>query len=547
MKKVVLASLLSCSIAVGAAPVRGGILRLAIQGEPRGLDPHVAVDQPSELIAYLIHGNLLRVNRATQQVEPELATGWKAAADGRALSLTLRKGLRYSDGTPFAAEDVCYSFARILDSKLNSPNGDALRGAAGKVSCRAEAQRVTLQFEKPLSAAERWMDGIAILSAKSPAKEKAGLGPFLLRNWQPGALLLLERNPYYWKRDETGAPLPYLDGIRLEIQRNRDIEMIRFEKGELDMVNGLAPDLYERLKAQGLGRAIQAGTSLDSEQLWFNQTPGAPMPAYKKEWFQSQAFRRAVSQAIRRDDLARVVYRGYATPAIGAVSPANVQWANQSLKPKPADPKAGLALLEQTGFRLDGRTLRDGKGNAVEFTVITNAGSKNREKMAALIQQDLAAIGVRLKVVTLDFPSLIERITKSFDYEACLLGLVLSDLDPNSQMNVWLSSAANHQWNPNQASPNTPWEAEIDKLMMKQASETIYARRKKAWDRVQEIIVEQSPFIYLVHPMTLAAVSPNVGNVQPVVLRPYLLWNADKLFVRTPSPVTSAKGAGRKP
>ena len=87
-----------------------------------------------------------------------------------------------------------------------------------------------------------------------------------------------------------------------------------------------------------------------------------------------------------------------------------------------------------------------------------------------MLQQDLAALGIKLNIVPLDFPSLIERISKSSQYEACLLGLVNVDLDPNEQMNVWLSSSANHQWNPNQKAPATAWEQEIDTLMRQQAS-----------------------------------------------------------------------------
>ena len=149
--------------------------------------------------------------------------------------------------------------------------------------------------------------------------------------------------------------------------------------------------------------------------------------------------------------------------------------------------------------------------------------------MAAMIQQDLSGIGIRLNVVTLDFPSLIERITRSFDYEACLLGLVNNDLDPDSQMNVWLSSAENHVWNPNQKTPATAWEAEIDRLMRAQASALDVNKRKLAIDRVQEIAWQQEPFIYLVNKNSLSAVSTALNNAHPVVLRPQVYWNADQL------------------
>jgi peptide/nickel transport system substrate-binding protein len=175
--------------------------------------------------------------------------------------------------------------------------------------------------------------------------------------------------------------------------------------------------------------------------------------------------------------------------------------------------------------------LFDSQGHAVEFSVITNAGNKSREKMSAMIQQDLAKIGVRLNVVTLDFPSLIERIARTFDYEACLLGLVNDELDPNSQMNVWLSSSENHQWNPRESKPATDWEAEIDNLMRAQASTSEFKKRKQATDRVQQIVWEQEPFIYLVNKEVLSAVSPNLHNASPVALRPQVYWNVERLTV----------------
>jgi len=211
------------------------------------------------------------------------------------------------------------------------------------------------------------------------------------------------------------------------------------------------------------------------------------------------------------------------------VSPANQFWFNARLQSHPFDQKSALQALAQDGFRMQNGTLHDRDGHVVKFSIVTNAGNKYRERMATMIQQDLAGIGIRLNVVTLDFPSLIERITRSFDYEACLLGLVNDDLDPNSQMNVWLSSAESHQWNPSRKTPATAWEAEIDGLMRAQASTLDIKKRKHAIDRVQEIVWQQEPFIYLVNKNAMSAVSPALHNAHPVVLRPQVYWNVDQL------------------
>jgi peptide/nickel transport system substrate-binding protein len=148
-----------------------------------------------------------------------------------------------------------------------------------------------------------------------------------------------------------------------------------------------------------------------------------------------------------------------------------------------------------------------------------------------LIQDDMLKLGIHVNVVTLDFPSLIERMTQTFDYEAMLLGLTNVDLDPNGEMNVWLSSAENHQWNPQQKTPETSWEAEIDRLMRAQASSSDPKKRKEAFDRVQEIVVEQEPFIFLINKNALSAVSAGVQGAAPVILSPQTFWNAERLTV----------------
>src|SRR4029434_9736670 len=116
-----------------------------------------------------------------------------------------------------------------------------------------------------------------------------------------------------------------------------------------------------------------------------------------------------------------------------------------------------LKSLASDGFKLEGDTLRDRSGNIVEFSIITGAGNRERERMAAMIQQDLKLIGMKVNVLTLEFGSVIERITSSFNYDAAMRGLLTVDLDPTAQMNVWLSSAENHQWNPSQKTPATAW------------------------------------------------------------------------------------------
>jgi peptide/nickel transport system substrate-binding protein len=509
-----------------------GELSFCIRMEPKTFDPLKVEDEASAAIRYLTGGVLLRVNRQTQELEPALAQSWKVSKDGRQITFRLRSGVSFSDGTPFSAGDVAYTMQQLMDPALHSATGDAFRSGTGNVETKViSPTQISITFPAPVAGLDRLFDQVAILSERSPRKETAVLGPFMLADYKAGARVLLKRNPNYWKVDEQGRKLPYLDSIRLDIQPNRDVEMLRFKRGELDLINSLDSEYFDKLAATSPQLVHDAGPSLDSEQLWFNQVAKAPIPNYKKNWFRSANFRRAISEAINREDLSRVVYHGHAQPAAGPFSPANKFWFNSRLKPQTYSPDAALKALQSDGFRMENGALKDKDGNEVVFSIITNSGSKTRERMAVLIQDDLQKIGIHVNVVTLDFPSLIERMTQSFDYEAIILGLTNVDLDPNGEMNVWLSSAENHQWNPQQKAPETSWEAEIDRLMRAQASSTDLKRRKEAFDRVQEIVAEEQPFIFLINKNALSAASMAVHGAAPVILSPQTFWNAERLTV----------------
>ncbi len=510
-----------------------GELRFCLHSEPKTFDPLEVEDEASVTVRYLTGGVLVRLNRQTQALEPELAQSWKVSKDSKQITFKLRSGVSFSDGTPFSSEDVAYTIQQLMDPNLHSATGDSFRTGPGKVETKIiSPNQISIAFPAPVAGLDRQFDQVAILSAHSAKKELAVLGPFMVGDYKPGATLLLKRNPNYWKTDEQGKKLPYLDAIQIDIQPNRDVEILRFKRNEIDLINSLDSEYFDKLASTSPQVVHDAGPSLDSEQMWFNEVSKSPIPAYKKNWFRSANFRRAMSLAVNRDDMAKIVFRGHAQPAVGPVSPANKFWFNAKLKPQTYSPDAALKLLQTDGFRLENGALRDKDGYPVVFSIITNSGNKYRERMATMMQEDLQKIGIHLNVVTLDFPSLIERMTQTFDYEAILLGLTNVGLDPNDQMNVWLSSSDNHQWNPSEKTPETPWEAEIDKLMRAQASSADAKKRKESFDRVQEIAIEQAPFIYLVNRNALSAVSATVHGASPVVLVPQTYWNVERLSVR---------------
>lgn len=517
-----------------AAAAPAGELCFELHAYPRTEDPLLASEESAEAVKYLTEGVLVRVNRRTQALDPELAESWTVEDGGRRIRFHLRAGVRFPDGKPLTAADVEATFQRLLDPALHAPAAETFRTSKGTVRVRAAGPReVVAEFPSAEPDVARLFDQVPVMEAGARGASP-GLGPFLVAARRPGVSILLKRNPYYWKRDEHGRPLPRVDSIRLEVDANRDMELLRFRQGQLQLIEKLTPELYERLKRMDAGAARDAGPSLDVEFLWFNLDPGAPLRAEAKGWFAGVEFRRAVSSAIERQDLARVVYRGYARPAAALVSPANRMWFDTSLAPEAYDPKGALQRLAQAGFRFDGQRLRDASGKAVEFSILTNAGSETRERMAAMIQQDLAKIGIAVHVVTLDFPSLIERISRSRDYEVCLLGLVNVEPDPSEMMNVLLSSAGNHPWHPSEPRPQTAWEAEIDRLMMAQAGESRYEVRRREFARVQEILHEQAPLIPLLHPDALMAISPRLAAAEPSAFFPHSFWDAERIAFAGP-------------
>jgi peptide/nickel transport system substrate-binding protein len=414
---------------------------------------------------------------------------------------------------------------------LHSPKGDPFR-AGGNSSIQApEKTKVTIEFEHPIAGMERLFDEVAISPAAVAGKADSTrvLGPFMVAEQKAGEYVLLKRNPYYWKKDTAGHSLPYLQTVKLYVLSNRDTELLRFRRGDIHLIDRMLPESYEEMRSDDPSAVRDLGPSVEGEQLWFNEVAKSPLPPYKKSWFRSGNFRRAISMAINRADLARVAFRGHATPSIGMVSPANKFWFDANLKPQTYDPNGALEMLKQDGFHKEGEVLKDKAGNAVEFSLITNAGNKPRERMGSLIQQDLQQIGIKVDFVPLDFPSIGERLGKTFDYDACMLGLTNVGLDPGAQMNVWLSSSDLHQWNPAQKTPETEWEAEIDKYMRAQASTLDRNQRKADFDKVQEIAQREQPMLFLVDKNALVAVSPKVKNADPAVLTPQTYWNVEDL------------------
>ena len=285
-------------------------LRFVIRAEPKTFDPfEMASEEASETIRFLTSGVLIRLDRQTQKLEPALASEWKVIEDGRGIEFKLRQGVSFSDGSPFTASDVAFTMRRLMAPETRSPVADSFRSAPGEVEVEILGDElVRILFPAPVANLAELFDEVTVVSALSPEHRDAVLGPFVLESYRPGVSVRLVKNSHYWKHDDEGQRLPYLQAVRLDIQRNQQLESLRFQRGQIDLIPSLSPTAFERLRTSAKGTARDGGPSFDVDFMWFNQNPNAPIQDNKRKWFASRAFRSAISEAINRDDLCRIAF-----------------------------------------------------------------------------------------------------------------------------------------------------------------------------------------------------------------------------------------------
>ncbi len=541
----------------------GGRLVYVMTAEAKSFNWVTANDASSRQVTFQILGDLIHVNRLTQQVEPALAKSWEASPDGTMYTLHLREGVKFSDGQPFTVEDVLFTFQVYQDPKVNSTQRALLNidGKPLKVE-KIDSHTVRFIFPRSHGPALRAFDEIGILPrhilekayqegrldkvwtlAEDP-RNIVGVGPFRVQKVIPGQHIILERNPYYWKVDSTGMELPYLDELDFEVVPDLNAATLQLMSGAIDILDKVLPDDYETLKKSQAGKRyvlINAGPSLEYLFLVLNQNtgknPANGKPAVDQErlrWFTNPGFRRALSHAIDRSAIVNLVYQGTARPIFSQTSPGNKIWYNPQVSQYPFDLGQAKALLAEAGFRLRGSdgSLLSPSGARVAFTLITNADNLERTKIANMIQADLGKLGIRVQLQSMEFNALVGKLLQTRDYEAAIMGLGGGDSDPGGEMNVWLSGGALHLWHEGEESPATPWEARIDELMKHQMSTTDLALRERDYAEVQKIVSEQLPIIPLVSRDILVAASDRVGNITPAVMAPYTLWNSDQLYLR---------------
>lgn len=527
---------------------------------PKTFNRLFSADDQTHTITGCLHGALVRINRQTQQTEPELATSWQASPDGRTLTFRLRRDAQFSDGQPFMAADVLFTFQVINDPKITAPvsSSFSFNGQRTMVE-KVDDETVRFTFPAPLAAAERLFDGVSMLSqhaleaayregrieqamslAAAP-EQVIGLGPFKLKSYQAGQRVVLARNEHYWKKDASGSRLPLADELIFEIVPDRAAQLLKFQNGESDLFSPVnAEDLatLKPLEQQGRISIHDLGPGLIREVFWFNQNDardlqtGQPLvDPVKLAWFRQTKFRQAVSHAIDREAIVRLVFAGQAEPQWGFLSAGDKLWFAPT-RTWPHDLDRARKLLAEAGFKWGGEdgALTDAQGHPVAFTLLTNSGNVLRQKMSALIQEDLAKLGIKVSVTPIEDKAFSELYRKSLKYEAAIHGISPSDTDPSTLNAVLKTGGQQRFWFINQKAAVAEWEKQLDQLMSEQAVESDVSKRREEFNQAQRIFAEQAPMIPLVVRHFVSGAKVKLGNFRSSFLPPRSLWNADELF-----------------
>jgi peptide/nickel transport system substrate-binding protein len=535
---------------------RGGTLTSSLRSEPRSLNRLIARDVPTELFSILTGSKLVRVNRATQEVEPSLAESWTTSPDNKVYTLKLRDGVVWSDGTPFTAADVLFSFQAIYDPKVESVVASALMIDGKPMTVTSPDPRtVVITLPRTAGPGIALLDNVQLIAkhkyeaalkagtfaktmgSAAPPSEFVTLGAFVLRNYTQGQRMIFDRNPRYWKRDAAGTQLPYLDQVILEIVPDQNAELVRLQAGQVDTLqNQVRPEdiaTLRPLEQQGKIRLIELGVSTDPDSFFFNLRSYYWAKDPRRDWIMSKDFRRAISHAVDREAFANTVYLGAGVPIWGPITPGNKTWFSPNVQRYGYSIERAREILAGLGLtnRDNDEWLEDAKGTEARFTMLTFRGNSSVEKGAAVLRDELKKIGVAVDVVPLEQGLVIQRL-QAGDFESIMMVFNATSLDPAINADFWLSSGASHVWNMAQAKPATDWEKEIDDLMVPVMTGVDQMERRRAFDRIQTIFADQLPVLYFVAPRLYMGVSTRVGGVTPSILRPQLLWNVERMTVK---------------
>ncbi|NEQ72989.1 MAG: ABC transporter substrate-binding protein [Okeania sp. SIO2C9] len=512
------------------------------------------------VFGYLYEGLIIE-NGITGELEPALAESWKVSDDGQTIIITLKEGLKWSDGEPLTADDVVFSYNEIyLSDKIPTSFKDILRiGQSGALPTvkKIDNRRIEFSTPEPFAPFIRYAGGLPTLpihalkesvrttnsegelnyltkwGTDTPVREIVGNGMYRLKSYTPNQRIILEKNPFYWRQDEQGNNLPYIENIVWQVIENTDNQLLNFRSGELDTIQ-VAAEMYPLLKREenrGQYTIYNGGPTSASSFISFNlneakNAQGEPfVKPFKSRWFNNKAFRQAIAYAINREAMTNNIYRGLGAPQYSPIPVTSPFYLSpeEGLKIYNYNPEKAKELLVSAGFKYNQNgELLDSEGNRVEFNLLSSAGRKVREQMATQINQDLAKIGIKVNMQFLSFNTYVERLSLSRDWEGYLGGFGGGGIEPHGGYNIWSVNGRLHTFNqgPQPGEDNiegwkiNDWEQEIDDLYIRASQVLDEEKRKEIYGQAQQIIAEELPFIYMVNPLEFEAIRNRIKGIQ---------------------------------
>ncbi len=569
--------------------IKGGKLVMGNPGDPKTFNPPLGDDNVSQKIASYLFDGLYGYDAYKQEDKPALAKSWEYNEATLEWTFHLRPDLKWSDGESLTSDDVLFYTEVIQDEKVPTAEREFMK-SGGKFFIFSAPDPLTFVVKIPEADSFAWLSlglikplprhkyGQAlkegkfaeILGTNSKAEDCVGSGPFKLKEFKSGEKVVLQANPYYYEFDSAGTRLPYVNEILLLNVEDYNALALRFQAGDLDLTEDILPSnlpVIQDGQEKGNYTLYSPGMRLGSTNLWFNLKPGGTyegeggkrvawtpptpdatpppeimaksfrpyVPAIKLKWFENEDFRKACSMAANRDAMVKTILFGEGEAVYGHEGEANKKWNNPNVPKFPYDPAKAAELLQKIGFiDRDGDGIReDPQGNPIRFTIVTNKENDVREKIGVLMKEDMVKLGFDVTLQILDFNDIVTKTGDTYDYEACLLGLG-SGTPPHPAMgrNVWLTSGRMHEWNPNQKTPATPWEAKLDELYGSLQKVFKYEEQKKIYDDMQVIWSEHQALIHLVTQKVYVAASNKIGNLKPTVLDPHLTHNIAELYIK---------------
>lgn len=538
---------------------RGGRFIRTLSQQPRTFNPLAINDTYSRQAADLVLSPLTTFDPVAEETVPALARTWQRSEDGLSYILHLRRGVRWSDGEPFTADDVMFTFDAVFDPRY--PNRYAQQYTIGGEPLRYERlDEHTVRFSMarihapflndigfvsilPRHRLQAAFENGTLLNAwttQTAIRDPAaivGTGPFRLLSFRPGERMTLVPNPHYWRADRRGQRLPYVDAVIVRFVASPNTETVLFATGQTDAADIAVGDVpWVREGAELYDFTLHdRGPASGISFIWFNQHRGSDaggrpyMAPHKLAWFTERRFRQAMLMALDRPGLVEAVFFGRGQPLDSIISPANRKWHNPHVRHYSYDPAGARALLGEAGFRwrADG-TLEDAAGRAVEFELLASEGSQRISSIVTTFQENLRDIGVRVRLTYLDFGTMVDKSSNTFDYDAAIMGFTGGG-DPSGGKAIYRSDGRLHVWYPQQPEPATEWEARIDALVDAQEQELDEERRVALVWEMQEIFAEELPLLFLVTPNAYAGIRNRWRNVQVPALGS-VIWNIDELW-----------------